>query len=165
MREVLLVDSGIREALLLDSGIREVLLVESGIREVLLVDSGIREALLVDSGIREVLLVDSGIREALLVDSGIRDVLPVESGIRKNFACGIQNHGLWNLESHLRLASGIQVPPVETGIQCRESKIHGVESVIRDNLGFPYIQVEYAHHDKKNIFRHFNCWLQFPLEN
>ena len=35
---------------------------------------------------------------------------------------------------------------------------------IQDNLGFPYIWVEYAH-NKGNIFRHFKCWLQFPLEN
>ena len=29
----------------------------------------------------------------------------------------------------------------------------------------PLHLVEYAHHDKRSIFRHFSCWLQFPLEN
>ena len=33
-----------------------------------------------------------------------------DSGIRENFACGIQNPGFWNPESHQRLESGIQVP-------------------------------------------------------
>ena len=33
-------------------------------------------------------------------DFGIREVFVVESGIWENFACGIKNHGLWNLESH-----------------------------------------------------------------
>ena len=108
-------------------------------------------------------IVDSGIWEVLVVDSEIREVLLVESGIRDQLFC------LWNPES-LALESGISPtigvrnpsPPLETGIQCLESEIHDVESGTQDNLGFPYIWVEYAHHDKRNIFRHFNCWLQFP---
>ena len=34
------------------------------------------------------------------LDFGIREVFLVESGIWENFACGIKNHWLWNLECH-----------------------------------------------------------------
>ena len=60
----------------------------------------------------------------------------------------ILNNGLWNvlvgswtLESGISLTIGVQnpSPPAETGIQCVESGIHGVESGMQDNLGFLYM--------------------------
>ena len=58
--------------------------------------------------------------------------LLVESGIRN------PEYNSRNSESHQRLESRIQVPLTKIGIQYQESGIHGVESRIKDRLGFPY---------------------------
>ena len=92
----------------------------------------------------------------------------------RSFARGIRNPGkfcLWNPESWamefgISLTIGVRNPTstIRDLNSVPESGNLGLESGIQDILGFPYNWVKYAH-NKGNNSRHFNCWLQFPLEN
>ena len=66
-------------------------------------------------------------------ESGFSEFLPVESGIRENFACGIQNPGLWNPEYSSRNPESPKDGIPES--KYLESKIHDVESKIQDCPG------------------------------
>ena len=52
-----------------------------------------------------------------LVQSRVREIFLLESGIRENFALGIRNSGLWNLENSSR-------NPESTNDWNPESKLH-----------------------------------------
>ena len=83
----------------------------------------------------------------LLVESGIRKTPRFLGSETRNTAQEIRNPvpGIWILDSTDK----------ESGIQCLESRVHGVESRIQDCLGFPYLgrSLDYSKkYEKSNLF-------------